>query len=309
MDFMPNCLTCIIVEEPVLLPKHLGWFHDDGIRKLISHCYLSYSLENNIAWRSKRLEIHTTERLIDWKGNCAVCGETALYLIPQVFGWAAYISIEVGHVDKLCDASLSGCFGNLLRDGHEDIVVAKVPFAQKEENILWGELPVSNQMPLEMFLPHTLSPTLCLPGWWQHLNALKPVWWSLCSWHPTPAVRKKEPTCLVWMQGYKYVTCRLKTSSSMSAATFLQGVCMHLTMKMICPRSPMGLKYMMSYWSQRWGMMTWEPIRPIKHKDIQEEMWRWWKQLYVDGLGTIIATNCSLISQILFPSNISSCPF
>lgn len=58
---------------------------------------------------------------------------TALYLIPQVFGWAAYISIEVGHVDKLGDASLSGCFGNLLRDGHEDIVEAKVPFTQKEE--------------------------------------------------------------------------------------------------------------------------------------------------------------------------------
>lgn len=58
------------------------------------------------------------------------------HLIPQVFGWTAYISIEVGHVDKLRDASLSGCFGNLLRDGHEDIVEAEVPSTQKEEKIL-----------------------------------------------------------------------------------------------------------------------------------------------------------------------------
>lgn len=64
MDFMPDCLTCIMVEEPVLLPKNLGWFHDDGIRKLIPHCCLTYSLENNMARRSRHLEIYTTERPI-----------------------------------------------------------------------------------------------------------------------------------------------------------------------------------------------------------------------------------------------------
>lgn len=48
-------------------------------------------------------------------------------LVPQVFGWAADVSVEVGHVDELRDAGLSGCLGNLLRDAHEDILIAEVP--------------------------------------------------------------------------------------------------------------------------------------------------------------------------------------
>lgn len=62
------------------------------------------------------------------------CGKTALYLVPQVFGWAAYVSIEVRHVDKLCDAGRSGCLGNLLRDGHEDIFIAIVAVNKKRRN-------------------------------------------------------------------------------------------------------------------------------------------------------------------------------
>lgn len=53
--------------------------------------------------------------------------KTSRYLVPQVFGLAAYVSIEVRHVDELCDASLSGCLGNLLRDCHEDILITIVP--------------------------------------------------------------------------------------------------------------------------------------------------------------------------------------
>lgn len=35
-----------------------------------------------------------------------------------------------------------------------------------------------------------------------------------------------------------------------------------LTIKMIWPRSPIGLRYIRSYWSHRWGITIWEPIRP-----------------------------------------------
>lgn len=104
-----------------------------------------------------------------------------------------------------------------------------------------------------MILLATSFPTLCPPGWWQHRSVPKPVWWSLGSSHPTPASRrrKKNP--------HKQDTC-------MSGTTRVKRkrVRLHLTMKIICPRSPMGLKYMMSYWSQRWGMTTWDPIRPTK---------------------------------------------
>lgn len=48
------------------------------------------------------------------------------YLVPQVFGWAAYVSIQVRNVDKLGDAGFSGCLCNLLRDGHKDILKAIV---------------------------------------------------------------------------------------------------------------------------------------------------------------------------------------
>lgn len=40
-----NCLTGVVVEEPVLSPENLRWLHDDGLRKLIPHCSLPYSLE------------------------------------------------------------------------------------------------------------------------------------------------------------------------------------------------------------------------------------------------------------------------
>lgn len=49
------------------------------------------------------------------------------YLVPQVFGGAAYVSVEVGHVDKLGDSSFSGCLGDILRDGHEHVLKAEVP--------------------------------------------------------------------------------------------------------------------------------------------------------------------------------------
>lgn len=37
-------------------------------------------------------------------------------------------------MDELCDAGLSGCLGDLLRDGHEDILKAIVPLHRKREN-------------------------------------------------------------------------------------------------------------------------------------------------------------------------------
>lgn len=36
-----------MVEESVFTPKHLRRLHDDSVRKLISHCLLSNSLQNN----------------------------------------------------------------------------------------------------------------------------------------------------------------------------------------------------------------------------------------------------------------------
>lgn len=66
-------------------------------------------------------------------GHCAVCGVTAHYLVPQVFGRAAYVSVEVRHVDELGDAGLFGCPGNMLRDGDEDILVAIVPVHNKRK--------------------------------------------------------------------------------------------------------------------------------------------------------------------------------
>lgn len=54
--------------------------------------------------------------------------------------------------------------------------------------------------------------------------------------------------------------------ASLRRITRLPGVCAwsqaRLTMKSSCPRSPMGRRYIRSYWSQRYGMMTWEPMRP-----------------------------------------------
>lgn len=58
------------------------------------------------------------------------------HLVPQVFGWAADVSIEVRHVDELGDAGLPGCLGNLLRNGHKDILVAIVPEQGEEHTVL-----------------------------------------------------------------------------------------------------------------------------------------------------------------------------
>lgn len=148
-----NCLTSVMVEESVLPPKDLRRLHDDGIRKLISHCCLTYSLERNVIHKDQYIYTDEPPFYIHWLKHAytvqqkhytlvllskswAICGETALHLVPQVFGRAAYVSVEVRHVDKLCDAGLSGCLGNLLRDGHEDILEAIVPFTQKEEKYL-----------------------------------------------------------------------------------------------------------------------------------------------------------------------------
>lgn len=40
-----SLLTCVIVEESVLPPKHLRGLHDDGIGKLFPYCSLSHSLQ------------------------------------------------------------------------------------------------------------------------------------------------------------------------------------------------------------------------------------------------------------------------
>lgn len=65
---------------------------------------------------------------------CSTWRHNPLYLVPQVLGRAAYVSVEVRHVDELCDACLSGCLGNLLRDAHEDILKAIVPLHKKRKN-------------------------------------------------------------------------------------------------------------------------------------------------------------------------------
>lgn len=102
-----------------------------------------------------------------------------------------------------------------------------------------------------------------------------PVWWSLCSWHPTPAARKNRDNAFAFPLGLsKY--CRLKIPPSMCVECCIitarcLRVCMQLTMKRICPRSPMGLKYMTSYWSLRWGTTIWEPIRPANHQQIKKK--------------------------------------
>jgi len=60
--------------------------------------------------------------------------ETTLYLVPEVFGQAAYVGVEVRHMDELGDAGLSGCLGNLLRDVHVDILEAIVTSHKKGRN-------------------------------------------------------------------------------------------------------------------------------------------------------------------------------
>lgn len=75
------------------------------------------------------------------RASCGSYGPTVRYLVPQVFGWAAYVSIQVGNVDKLADAGFSGCLRNLLRDGHKDILesivsVTKQKRREKKNNLL-----------------------------------------------------------------------------------------------------------------------------------------------------------------------------
>lgn len=67
-------------------------------------------------------------------------GQTGRHLVPQVLGGAAYVGIQVRHVDKLGDASFSGCLGNLLRDGHKHILEAIVPVTKPKE-VGGGETP------------------------------------------------------------------------------------------------------------------------------------------------------------------------
>lgn len=72
--------------------------------------------------------------------SCGSYGQTARHLVPQVFGWAAYVSIQVRNVDKLGGASFSGCLRNLLRDGHKDIleaIVSVIKQKQREKNYLF----------------------------------------------------------------------------------------------------------------------------------------------------------------------------
>lgn len=63
--------------------------------------------------------------------SVSICIEAIPDLVPQVFWGAADVSVEVRHVDELCDAGFSGCPGNLLWDGNKHVLKAKVP-SQKE---------------------------------------------------------------------------------------------------------------------------------------------------------------------------------
>ena len=85
---------------------------------------------------------------------CTICRETALYLVPQVFGWAAYVSIEMRHVDKLRNASLSGCLCNLLRDGHKHVLKAIIPCTEKQEETLASECSLTPSPISILFLSH-----------------------------------------------------------------------------------------------------------------------------------------------------------
>lgn len=71
-------------------------------------------------------------RAVEQSGN-AIISQHVSNLVPQVFGRAADVGIEVRHVDELSDASLSGCLGNLLRDAHKDVLKSVVP-SRKDEN-------------------------------------------------------------------------------------------------------------------------------------------------------------------------------
>ena len=88
--------------------------------------------------------------------RCEVCGVLAvLYLVPQVFGRTAYVGVEVRHVDELCDAGLSGCLGDLLRDGHEEILKAIVPLQKnRRRNVNASEQPYL-QASVKVFLKRT----------------------------------------------------------------------------------------------------------------------------------------------------------
>lgn len=73
-------------------------------------------------------------RYMGWAGvSCGSYRHRVSYLVSQVFGWAAYVSIQVRNVDKLGDASFSGCLCNLLRDGHKDILKAIVPVTKQKQ--------------------------------------------------------------------------------------------------------------------------------------------------------------------------------
>lgn len=244
-----------MVEEPVLSPKHLWRLHDDGLRKLISHCSLSYSLERNIihkdqcAWMNPLIHIY-------WiKG---VHNKAQMYLVPQVFGWAAYVCVEVRHVDKLCDTGLSGCLCNLLRDRHKDVLEVIVPLHRRKKNIslrLYHIQKVFNSH------HHLNFVNLNCP---RHFCCLYLVSHSL----PTRLMTTFECSKARLMESLSlaFHSCN-KTEQwhSVSGESWnVEHLKAHLTIKMICPRSPIGFKYMRSYWSQRWGMTTWEPIRPVK---------------------------------------------
>lgn len=65
--------------------------------------------------------------------SCGWYAQTVRYLVPQVFGWAAYVCIQVRNVDKLGDAGFSGCLCNLLRDSHKDILKAIVSVTKEKQ--------------------------------------------------------------------------------------------------------------------------------------------------------------------------------
>lgn len=115
------------------------------------------------------------------------------YLVPQVFGWASDVCVEVRHVDKLCDASLSGCLGNLLRDGHKDVVETIVAEDEKERKIA----PF-----LSLMIPNA-------------------VWWyceDLCYKQDN-----KRPFCCLYLVSHSLPT-RLMTTFECSKARFMESL-------------------------------------------------------------------------------------
>lgn len=100
-------------ETLLWLLSHLQPIIRNSTHKITSTLHCSQSLLNTC-----------NTCLSGWE-RCAIDPGT-VYLVPQVLGGAAHISVEVWHMNKFFDSSFFCCPGNTLRDGHKDIVKAIV---------------------------------------------------------------------------------------------------------------------------------------------------------------------------------------